>query len=447
MADYALSILFTCLLSGTYKSGAWVNYNIFDYINNFFYFLKNLIALPLNFARTKDTDGEEINSRGNLAWQIGRGLLLAIPILIVFILLLSSADLIFAQWVEDSLQFFNIEDLINYFLQGILILTIAFIFTGLIRYAEIHSHHDDLKSAKKPFIEPFLGFTEGTTVLVSVVILLSIFVIIQFRYFFWGEMNITETGFTYAEYARRGFGELIMVAILSLLIIQSIRIILKFKNSTQRKIFISLVIGLVLLVLVILTSSFQRLLLYESAYGFSSLRIYSHIFIIWLGLLLISVIILELIDKPRFFANAVLFAMVGFVISLNLLNTDSLIVHQNIKRAETGMELDGAYLAGLSSDAVPQLVKEYKSIEHTTAIQDEIGAILACQKLSIEVDNRDSMNKNWQSSHYSDWKAERILKSIKKDFDRYQIQDDDSIKKVISPNGVELECLPLRILD
>jgi hypothetical protein len=44
-------------------------------------------------------------------------------------------------------------------------------------------------------------------VLSSVVVLFSAFVIIQFQYFFGGAANISIEGYTYAEYARRGFGE------------------------------------------------------------------------------------------------------------------------------------------------------------------------------------------------------------------------------------------------
>jgi len=440
--NFALSILFTSLLSVTYKSGAWVNFNLFDYIRIFFHFIVQIFALPLHliFSEKSHKEGERRIERDSLALQICHGLLLALPALILLILLLSSADLIFAQRVTGFMQFFSIENLTDYFIQGMLILGSAYFFIGLIRYAEIHSLKNKRREGEQPIIQPFLGFTEGATILVSVIILFSIFVIIQFRYFFSGGLNINEAGFTYAEYARRGFGELILVAIFSLVLIQGVRSVLKFKNNQQRKFYIGLAIGLVLLVLVILTSSFQRLLLYESAYGFSNLRAYSHVFIIWLGLLLISIIILEIINQPQLFINATLFSMVGFVLSLNLLNVNAFIVMQNVKRADSGQGLDASYLASLSSDAIPSLVKEFNSSEHTSSIHAEIGVVLACHNHRMKIIQNNTRNNNWQSYHLANWRANKALSTVSTKLDPYRIVEIDDAIEIHGPNGFRLAC-------
>ena len=54
--------------------------------------------------------------------------------------------------------------------------------------------------------------------LTGVALLFAAFVLVQFRYFFGGAQNIGLQGFTFAEYARRGYGELMAVAFLSLLL-------------------------------------------------------------------------------------------------------------------------------------------------------------------------------------------------------------------------------------
>ena len=445
LTGFALSFLFALLLSATYMSGKWLRFNLVDYIRKFLHLLGQLIALPLEFLYSGKggRERERTGNRSRLIWQIGRGLLLAIPILIVFILLLSSADMVFEQRVEGFLQFFNLDDLVDFFVQGLLALIVASVFIGLVRYAEIHSAKTHQAEDEKPFIKPFLGFTEGATVLASMVILFGIFVLIQFRYFFSGALNITDAGFTYSEYARRGFGELILVAVFSLLLIQGIRLVMKIESGKKRKVFIALAVGLVLLVLVILASSFQRLLLYEDAYGFTSLRIYSHVFIIWLGLLLVGVILLELFKNQRFFANSVLLAATGFALTLNLLNPDAVIVRQNIRRAEGGKQLDAAYLALLSCDAVPQLVREYQSSEHSAVVRDEIGAALACQDYRLEVFGRDENRDRWQSFHFSDWRAGRFLDAVQTNLDEYEIKIGEYGSTVVSPEGVEVYCNPL----
>ena len=65
-----------------------------------------------------------------------------------------------------------------------------------------------------------------------------------------------------------------------------------------------------------LVSAFQRLVLYEAAYGFSRLRTYTHVFMIWLGLLLVAAIILEILRRERAVALAAAVASLGFAISL-----------------------------------------------------------------------------------------------------------------------------------
>ncbi len=110
---------------------------------------------------------------------------------------------------------------------------------------------------------------------------------------------------------------------------------------------------MVALVGVMLVSAFQRLLLYEAAYGFSRLRMYTHIFMIWLGVLLAVVVVLELLRRERLFPLAALLASIGFAATLVLINVDGSIVRQNVRRAPLGEGLDVAYLASLSTDSAP----------------------------------------------------------------------------------------------
>jgi len=142
-----------------------------------------------------------------------------------------------------------------------------------------------------------------------------------------------------------------------------------------------------------------------------------------------------------------LLVVVGFILSLNLLNVDSLIVHQNIKRADMGMELDTAYLASLSEDAIPQLVEELHSSEHSSKIKNQIGAALSCHNHQIEVYDRDLFNKNWQSFHFADWKANKALKTIKTELDRYQVLEDNHDLIVIDLNGAEFNCRDYTDID
>ena len=174
--------------------------------------------LSLPWTQITNTDSQQKTSIGrghkNNVWPIVRGLLLAIPVLLVFAALFSSADLVFEQRLNDLLTNLNLEKITEYILRGIYILIIAYFLVGVIKHAESKSQNEKLIGIDKPIVAPFLGFTETSIILGSVLLLFSAFVIIQFQYLFFGQTNITLTGFTYSEYARRGFGELVAVACL-----------------------------------------------------------------------------------------------------------------------------------------------------------------------------------------------------------------------------------------
>ena len=170
-------------------------------------------------------------------------------------------------------------------------------------------------------------------------------------------------GFTFAEYARKGFGELITVAFLSLLLYLGLSAITRRKSVGKQKWFAGMGVALVLLVAVILVSSFYRLSLLEDAYGFSRLRTYSHVFMVWLGILLAAVIGLEIANYRRGFAMAAFFMVIGFGITLNVLNVDTFILRANVNRAVSMGNLDYLYLQELSDDSVPEGLAQFRTVK------------------------------------------------------------------------------------
>ena len=211
--------------------------------------------------------------------------------------MLGSADLVFGQRLEEFIELFNLENLPEYIFRFVYILMGAYALAGVFLHAAQQSKEERLVGEGKPVVPSFLGFTEAAIVLGSVAALFAAFVFIQFQYFFGGQTNIQIDGYTFSEYARRGFGELVTVAIFSLLLILSASGVTRRETEMQRRVFSGLGVGIVGLVLVMLVSAFQRLVLYETAYGFSRLRAYTHIFMIWLALLLVAVVVLEILTS------------------------------------------------------------------------------------------------------------------------------------------------------
>lgn len=318
-----------------------------------------VMAAPVVLSRVNTDTVREQGQRS--LFPILRGLLIALPILILFTLLLASADLIFADYLENLVNWNFLDSLGEWIWRGFWMLVVAWLAIGglalaLIRRVEDHDQGLlDLALQRLPTAVS-LGFIESTIILLLVNTLFSSFVSIQFTYLFGGRQNINLEGYTFADYARRGFFELVAVAVLSLALIIGLNWITRRAAKSQIRLFNvlgSLMIGFVLVMLV---SAWRRMALYEATYGYTELRLLVYVFMAWLALVL-GWFLLTLWLRPDHFAIGVLVAAMGFLATLNLLNPDAFIARQNLDRYALSGDLDATYLTTLSNDAVPQLVR------------------------------------------------------------------------------------------
>ncbi len=446
---YTLTLFSMTVLVVTYLGGRWIQYSLLDYFRNFMNLFGSMIVRGMSFSlETRKPQTESGGAKKPLPfWPIVRGLLITLPIVAIFAALLSSADAIFSQQLNHLIELFRLQNLPEYIFRCVYILVGAYFIAGVLLHAASQSKDEKLLGEDKPIVAPFLGFTESSIVLGSVGILFLAFVVIQFQYFFGGHANIHIDGYTYSEYAVRGFGELVTVAFFSLLLLLGLTSVTRRENEGQRRAFSGLGVGLVALVLVMLVSAYQRLGLYEAAYGFSRLRTYTHVFLIWIGLLLIATIVLEILRRERAFAFAVVVASLGFAVSLGLMNVDAFIVKQNIQRELRGqtrsqsdvsrVTLDSQYFLNLSDDAVPALVDAYRTPSLPASVKEKIGAALACIRYNRSLDKRDLP---WQSFHFSRFLADRALTSVDKALAQYKFNDSQYPAQVTSPSGDTIDC-------
>lgn len=313
-----------------------------------------VVRPSINVARVRQ------NGRRNV-FPVLRGLLLALPVLLIFTVLLTSADLIFADYVDEVLSL-NIFDRIGEWLwRGTLILLLTGLLSGGLALALTRRANEEEQSGLEKSLSSLprllsIGFIETSTILVLVNMLFTAFVAIQFTYLFGGATNVTEAGYTFADYARRGFFELLTVAILTMLLILGLNWLTRRESKAQIRLFNGLGSVLIGLVLVMLVSAWRRMVLYEAAFGYTELRLLVYVCMAWLGLTLVW-FWLTLWLRPDRFAIGALVAVMGFVMTLNLINPDTFIARQNLDRYVATGDLDAVYLANLSDDAVPQLVR------------------------------------------------------------------------------------------
>src|SRR6185295_6990389 len=89
-----------------------------------------------------------------------------------------------------------------------------------------------------PFPDGALGLTEVATALGALVLLFAAFVAVQLRYFFGGDALVQATaGMRYADYARRGFFELVTVSVLVLPVLLSANALLRRDKQVTDTVF------------------------------------------------------------------------------------------------------------------------------------------------------------------------------------------------------------------
>ncbi|MEX2143885.1 MAG: DUF4173 domain-containing protein [Anaerolineales bacterium] len=398
LTSWMVVVMLLAVFALSFLGGRWPHYGFADFAAKLITLIPQglmLLATPGKPARGKKGKKSALSSLAPVA----RGLLLVLPLLWFLSILLSSADPFFAEWLGGL--FFDLEYAPEYILRGLIILGLAICFAAVYLVAFNSSRDQELLGEEKPLVAPLLGFGEALTMLASVLLLLVSFVAIQFRYFFGGLTNIVAgpSGFTFAEYARRGFSELVIVALAALTFFILLSSITRRRKGRQQNWFSGLGIGLFVLVAVTLVSAFGRLLLLEAAYGFTRFRTYPHVFMIWLAILLLAVVILETLGRQRAFAVAALLAVIGFSLTLPLLNVDAFIVRINVERAIQGAQLDHLYLALLSDDALPELVAAYQDAAENreSALADQLATGIACHVAL----RSEEPGTSWSSWSYS----------------------------------------------
>ena len=289
-----------------------------------------------------------------------RAALVAIPLLLVFGSLFASADPVFARLVSQVFRIDAAAVASHLAVSGI----IAWFVGGLLRATVLSNGRG---TWRVPFPDGALGLTEVSVALGSLVALFAAFVIVQLRYFFGGDALVQATaGMSYADYARRGFFELVTVSALVLPVLLTGNSLLRRDTPRADAVFRVLSGTLLTLLAIIMYSAIARMRLYESAYGLSEDRLYATVFMGWLAIVFVWFTVTVLRGRERLFTAGVLASGWATLIALNVADPSGYVARFNIARAGQGKEVDVRYIARLGADAAPALV-QYLARERVTA--------------------------------------------------------------------------------
>lgn len=344
---------------------------------------------------------------------VARGLILAIPVLFIFMALFTSADLIFAQYISGLFRLEYLGNVQDLFWQLAIVLGVGWLLAGGLAFAlgrEEARRTERLSDESRSLLRQAfsVGSTEVTTLMVCVISLFFAFCWIQFTYLFGGATNISVAGHTYADYARRGFFELVVASVLAGVLILGLRWLGARDTRRDQATFSVLRTLLVSLVMVLLASAFWRMILYEDAYGYTHLRLYVHLFEIWLAVTLLWLPVTLWAPRARFGIGAFVAAL-GFLVTLNLVNPDAFIATQNIERWRATGKVDAPFLAQLSDDAVPPLLAAIDVVD-VAGPQGYERAILRLALLKrLQQLEEARQRSDWTQFHFAHDSAYRVL--------------------------------------
>lgn len=294
-------------------------------------------------------------------WGIIGGAVLALPVLSVLLVILASADEAFNQMVSEALN--SVIDLIFDLtgrigsLFGALVLALIFFLpvTGIMyRFRKIKGERPSSSSREVLSGTLMLGFYG------SIALLCFAYLFSQLSYLFNGFMGILPDGMTAAEYARRGFFEILAFSLITLGLI-AIGLLFAKKDRLS-PVIVGLLIFLSAFDLVLIATASAKMILYMSLYGLTVKRLTVSAILLFLAILFIVLILgrffKNLPSLPIVLASAILiFGVIGYA------DPSRMVANYNVAAWESGQlkTVDLEHLHELGDSAIDALVKVAES--------------------------------------------------------------------------------------
>ena len=334
--------------------------------------------------------------RQTTPWRVLRGLAYAAPLVIVFGALFAGADAVFGAVVRQLVPpDFAPSDVVG---RVILASVAAWLLGGAIVCGWLVREPDAGDAPERAIVRARIGTTEATVILAAVDVLFLVFVALQAAYLFGGLDTLAVSGMTYSDYARRGFGELIVAAALSGILL----IVLGNLVEVRVRIYRLLSAALAVCSGIVVASAYLRITLYQQAYGWTELRFYTVAGIAWLALCAAIALICVLTDRLAPLPKLALLSGLVVAVACNLVGPQGFVTQQNVDRAmnpalvapggQSG--LDMGYLSSLDADAIRVLAGSINSLPDD--LRPDAAAALSEARVTLESDAQ----LGWPSWNY-----------------------------------------------
>lgn len=273
------------------------------------------------------------------------GAFLAIPLLLIIVALLSSADIVFGEITASITKFVFSPNIISV----TLIITIGFIgcYSIICGGAKKYSTVNEKAREKE---DPTIPIT--TMTLITAVYL--VFCTIQVMYLFNNGLFVLPKEFTFAQYARRGFFELLVVTVINIGLIVICTSL--FKEHKALKVILTI---MTICTYIMIFSAAYRMLLYTSAYLLTFLRLLVLLFLI-IDFFVLAGAIISVYNKQFPLFNYCVVITTIFYLGFSLSKPDVYIADYNFKHMESVGMMDMYYITyELSYDAAPVIINYF----------------------------------------------------------------------------------------
>lgn len=349
--------------------------------------------------------------------KVGIGLVIATPILLIFLALFSSADGVFAEALQKAFSF-TLPDNAWIFIWRVLRTSGITLLLGGLFYILIHEEHAPIKGIIRAVMK--FDSTIVTVILTMVNLLFFIFVVFQLSYLFGAQSYVVQNGLTYAEYARGGFFQLAWVVVLASLLL--LVPYWSFAEHGLKKVLLVLKLILIVEIFVIALSALKRMNLYQDMYGFTTLRLYVEWFIYmamaWLVILAVA-LVMHWKFKILYYVTVCL-GIASFVIVASI-NVDRMIARKNVDRFLSGgisaeKRIDINYLTyNLSYDAIPEVVRGAPEIsKYLSIVSSQFNSVGSIKELLTRKYQELNKKSGWIEYNLGRAQARESIEAILK---------------------------------
>ncbi|TXK44116.1 DUF4173 domain-containing protein [Nonomuraea sp. C10] len=279
------------------------------------------------------------------------GLGITAVLLVVFGLLFSSADPVFASYVE---RLTTTPDWAESLPARIVLFAVFAALLAAVVLVALRPVADPVG----PDIKMPVSRSIWLVPLTAVNLLFAAFVAVQITALFGGDAWVLKTaGLTYAEYARQGFFQLVVVSLAVLGIVAVAAGVIKTERR-ERWVLAGQLGVLCGLTMVVLFSALHRMDLYTDAYGLSRLRLSVEATVYWLGALFALVLLAgagRLAGRGSGWLPRTIVLVTGLALGAFAVVNPDLRVAESQVAVRGVQKLDSDYLGDLGAEAVPAL--------------------------------------------------------------------------------------------